>query len=68
MSRRYDFEEIKSKLDDGNLTLVKSLDLADDLVSHVEYWMNAERAGTKYLAKKLKEVSEQTEQLKSREE
>lgn len=58
MSRRYDFEVIKSKLEDGNLTLAESLDLADDLVSHVEYWMSAERSGTRYLAKKLKEVSD----------
>lgn len=59
MTREFDFEEIKTKLQSEDLSHTETTELAEDLVSHVEYWMNAERTGTKFLSRKLEETAEE---------
>lgn len=58
MPRTEDFEVLKTKLEEETLTFEQVLEIANELVEHVEYWEKAEHSGTNFLTKKLKESEE----------
>lgn len=62
MSRQIDFEVIKEDLENAHkLDREEILELAEDLVSHVEYWEKAERSSVKTLTKMLSDAREELE-------
>lgn len=61
MTRTRDFEEVKDLLNKKDITLEQALELAHELVAHVEYWQRSERSATNFLVRKLKESTAQPE-------